>query len=96
MDGQKMRDLVMYWQQVELDDEAAKQLANQSIGAGKALREVAVHGLELPLQATELGGDGQLHGLAAGPLLLGGHRLAVDLDQPRLAVGEGQIGRAHV
>ena len=41
MDEQKMRDLVMYWQQVELDDEAAKRLANQSIGAGKALREVA-------------------------------------------------------
>ena len=31
----------MYWQQVELDDEAAKRLTNQSIGAGKALRKVA-------------------------------------------------------
>ena len=29
MDGPKMRDLVMYWQQVELDEEAAKRLANQ-------------------------------------------------------------------
>lgn len=41
MDDQTMRDLVMYWQQVELDDEAAKRLTNQSIGAGKALRKVA-------------------------------------------------------
>ncbi|MBI09821.1 MAG: hypothetical protein CMM55_09855 [Rhodospirillaceae bacterium] len=41
MDDQTIRDLVMYWQQVELDDEAAKRLTNQSIGAGKALRKVA-------------------------------------------------------
>ena len=31
----------MYWQQVELDEEAAKRLANQSIGVGKAMQFVA-------------------------------------------------------
>ena len=41
MDGPKMRDLVMYWQQVELDEEAAKRLAKQSIGVGKAMQFVA-------------------------------------------------------
>lgn len=41
MDAQKMRDLVMYWQGVELDDEAAARLANQSISVGKALQRVA-------------------------------------------------------
>ena len=41
MDGQKIRDLVMYWQRVELDDEAATRLAKQSVAVGKALRRVA-------------------------------------------------------
>lgn len=36
-----MRDLVMYWQGVELDDETALRLANQSVAVGKALRRVA-------------------------------------------------------
>ena len=41
MDGQKMRDLVAFWQGVELDDDAACRLSNQSVAAGKALRRVA-------------------------------------------------------
>jgi hypothetical protein len=41
VDDQKIRDLVMYWQKVELDDEAASRLANQSVAVGKALRRVA-------------------------------------------------------
>ena len=31
----------MYWQKVELDDEAASRLGNQSVAVGKALRRVA-------------------------------------------------------
>lgn len=41
MDSQKMRDLVMYWQGVELDDEAAVRLAKQSGSVGKTLYAVA-------------------------------------------------------
>lgn len=41
MDSQKLRDLVMYWQGVELDDVAAERLAKQSISVGKTLHAVA-------------------------------------------------------
>ncbi len=41
MDSQKMRDLVMYWQGVELDNEAAVRLANLSGSVGKTLNAVA-------------------------------------------------------
>lgn len=41
MDSQKMRELVMYWQGVELDDEAAARLADLSTSVGKTLNAVA-------------------------------------------------------
>ena len=41
MDDQKMRDLVLYWQGVELEDEAAKRLANLSVSVGKTMNAVA-------------------------------------------------------
>jgi len=41
VDGKTLRDLVMYWQEIELDEEAASRLANQSVAVGKALRNVA-------------------------------------------------------
>jgi hypothetical protein len=41
MNDEKMRELVMYWQDVTLDDEAAARLAKQSLAVGKALRRVA-------------------------------------------------------
>jgi len=41
LDASKMRDLVMYWQGVKLDDEAAARLAKQSGSVGKTLNAVA-------------------------------------------------------
>ncbi len=41
MDSQTMRDLVMYWQGVTLDDEAASRLAALSTSVGKTLNAVA-------------------------------------------------------
>jgi hypothetical protein len=41
MDSQMMRDLVMYWQGVTLDDEAAARLADLSNSVGKTLNAVA-------------------------------------------------------
>ncbi len=41
LDARKLRDLVMYWQGVELDDEAAARLAKQSISVGETLNAVA-------------------------------------------------------
>ena len=85
MDEQKMRDLVMYWQQVELDDEAAKRLANQSIGAGKALREELLSALTAAL------GDG-LSEEAAAACVRQLHRLR-DCSVPRDEVQRGERSR---
>ena len=41
LDSQKMRDLVLYWQGVELHGEAAARLAKQSSSVGKTLNAVA-------------------------------------------------------
>lgn len=41
MDSQTMRNLVMYWQGVTLDDEAAARLADLSTSVGKTLNAVA-------------------------------------------------------
>lgn len=41
MDAQTMRELVRYWQDVELDDEAAARLAGLSVSVGKSLNAVA-------------------------------------------------------
>jgi hypothetical protein len=41
MDSQKMRNLVMYWQGVELDDEAAERLAKLSASVGRTLNSLA-------------------------------------------------------
>ncbi len=41
MDSQTVRDLVMYWQGVKLDDEAAVRLAELSSSVGKTLNAVA-------------------------------------------------------
>ena len=41
MDSQTMRELVMYWQGVTIDDEAAERLAALSTSVGKTLNAVA-------------------------------------------------------
>ncbi len=41
MDSETVRNLVMYWQEVELDDEAAARLADLSKSVGKTLNTVA-------------------------------------------------------
>jgi hypothetical protein len=41
MDSETMRDLVMYWQGVTIDDEAAARLAALSTSVGKTLNAVA-------------------------------------------------------
>jgi len=41
MDAEKMRELVRYWQGVELDDAAAARLASLSVSLGRTLNAVA-------------------------------------------------------
>jgi len=41
MDAQRMRELVRYWQGVELDDDAAARLAGLSASLGRTLKAVA-------------------------------------------------------